>query len=215
MPTLAERVARLEHVILGAAPRPIARSFVRWRFPLAHHYLAGLKGIEIGASASNNYFVDAINVDRYESTNTVYKQEERRVARRIRHVDLVAPGDDLPFKDDAVDFVLASHVIEHIPDPIRALKEWVRVARRYVFLVVPHRDRTFDRDRPVTPVSELVQRNQAGFTSETDKHWSVWTCESFLELCDHVGLRVLDYQDPDTKMRNGFAVVIDAGGGSG
>ena len=66
---------------------------------------------------------------------------------------------------------------------------------------------------PITPVSELVQRNATHFTSEVDKHWSVWTCESFLELCDHLDLRVVDYQDPDTKMRNGFAVVIDAGAG--
>jgi SAM-dependent methyltransferase len=211
VPTLAERGAALEHRVLGIAPRPIAKRFVRWRFPLAQKYLAGLKGIEIGASSSNDYFVDAINVDRYEAMDTVYKREERRVARRVRHVDVVARGDDLPFKNDAVDFVLASHVIEHMPDPIRALEEWTRVARRYVFLVVPHRDRTFDRDRPLTPVSELIARNERGLTSEEDRHWSVWTCESFLGLCDRLGLRVVEYQDPDTKMRNGFAVVIDAG----
>ena len=52
--------------------------------------------------------------------------------------------------------------------------------------------------------------NRDGFTSEEDKHWSVWTCESFLEMCDAIGLRVADHQDPDDKVGNGFTVVIDA-----
>jgi SAM-dependent methyltransferase len=177
---------------------------------LAHRYLDGLTGIEIGGAAHNAFHLDTINVDRTDSMDTVYKREELELAGKAMAVDVVAPGDDLPFEDGAFDFVLASHVIEHMPDPIEALLEWVRVARRYVFLIVPHRDRTFDRDRPLTPVDELIDRHRRGFASQEDRHWSVWTCESFLELCDHLGLRVLEHQDPDDKQGNGFAVVIDA-----
>ena len=75
---------------------------------------------------------------------------------------------------------------------------------------MPHRDRTFDHDRPVTPVQELLERHRAGFLSDEDRHWTVWTCESFLELCDRIGLKVVDRLDPDDKVGNGFAVVIDA-----
>jgi hypothetical protein len=75
-------------------------------------------------------------------------------------------------------------------------------------VVVPHRDRTFDRDRPPTPVHELLERHAAGFTSSEDRHWSVWTAESFVELCEKVGLAVVEVQDPDDKQGNGFAVVI-------
>jgi SAM-dependent methyltransferase len=173
-------------------------------------YLGGLKGIEIGASAHNRYYLDAINVDRWGTTDTVYKREERKLAMHTAKVDVVAPGDDLPFEDDSVDFVFASHVIEHFPDPIRALYEWVRVARRYVLLVAPHRDRTFDADRDLTSADELLARHSEGFASEEDRHWSVWTCESFVELCERIGLRVVDHLDPDDKVGNGFAVVIDA-----
>lgn len=179
-------------------------------YQLAIRYLGGLSGAEIGGSSHNPFPVDAINIDRYEQMDTIYKDEERRHAGKALKVDLVAPGDDLPLEDNSVDFVLASHVIEHFPDPIKALLEWNRVASRYIFLVVPHRDRTFDSDRPLTPVDELVDRHTSGFSSDEDKHWSVWSCESFVELCERIGLTVVETEDPDKKVGNGFAVVIDS-----
>ena len=173
-------------------------------------YLEGLKGIEIGGSAHNNFRIDALNVDLHAGMDTVYKQEEWRLAGRKRKVDVVAPGDELPFDDDAVDFVFASHVIEHFADPVGAVKEWIRVARKYVVLVIPHRDRTFDHDRQLTPVDELIDRHEQGLSSTEDRHWSVWTLESFLELCDRLGLVVVGTLDPDDKVGNGFMVAIDA-----
>jgi SAM-dependent methyltransferase len=176
-------------------------------------YLGGLKGVEIGAASHNPFYLDAINVDRYPDDQTIYKQLERRLAGGASQVDVVARGDELPFAENSHDFVFSSHVIEHFPDPIKALYEWVRVARRYVVAVVPHRDRTPDAERPLTSIDELAQRHRERFTSEEDKHWSVWTCESFVEMCEAVGVSVLDYQDPDDKVGNGFTVVIDAGAG--
>jgi SAM-dependent methyltransferase len=188
------------------------RARARWRrwplLKLFHSYLDGLKGVEIGGAAHNDFKVDVLNVDRYAGMDTVYKQAERQVCGRAKPVDIVAPGHELPLEDKSFDFVLASHVIEHIPDPIAALKEWARVARKYIVLVVPHRDRTFDRDRPLTPVSELIERHESGFTSDEDRHWTVWTCETFLDLCEHIGFEVLEARDPDAKGGNGFALIL-------
>jgi SAM-dependent methyltransferase len=188
------------------------RARARWRrralVKLFHSYLDGLKGVEIGGAAHNDFKVDVLNVDRYAEMDTVYKDAERELWGRAKAVDIIAPGHELPLEDDSFDFVLASHVIEHIPDPIAALKEWARVARRYIVLVVPHRDRTFDRDRPLTPLSELIERHESGFTSDEDRHWTVWTCETFLELCEHIGFEVLEARDPDARDGNGFAVIL-------
>ena len=85
----------------------------------------------------------------------------------------------------------------------------MRVARRYVVVIAPHRDRTFDSGRPLTTIDELLERHRAGFTSDEDKHWSVWSCDSFIAMCDAANLKVIDYQDPDDKVGNGFTVVID------
>jgi len=191
-------------------PRALLVAILQRDSRFAHERLDGLRGVEIGAAAPQSYNVDTINVDRADTV--FYRQAQERVVGWAAPVDVVAEGDALPFDDDSFDFLLASHVIEHMPDPIRALREWVRVAANYVFLVVPHRDRTFDRGRPLTPISELVERHARRFSSTEDRHWSVWTCESFLDLCRHLGLAVLEYQDPDDMGRNGFAVLLDASG---
>jgi SAM-dependent methyltransferase len=210
-------VAALKDRIVEALPPSIRRPAMRayWvvrppRSRFVSQYLDGLQGIEIGAGSHNPYTLNAINVDRYATDDTVWKEAEREMHGRPAKVDVVAPGDDLPFADESYDFVFSSHVIEHFPDPIKALYEWVRVARRYVVMVVPHRDRTFDRDRDLSTVEELRERHEQGFASEEDKHWSVWTCESFIAMCDATGLVVVDHLDPDDKVGNGFAVVVDA-----
>jgi SAM-dependent methyltransferase len=188
----------------------LARLFLRRRSKFVSGYLGSSSGIEIGASSHNRFYLDAINVDRYAGYDTKHKRLERRLAGHVAKVDVVAPGDELPFENDSYDFVFSSHVIEHFPDPIKALREWVRVARRYVVVIVPHRDRTFDAGRPLTSVEELMERHRSGLRSEEDRHWSVWTCESFLAMCKAADLRTIDHQDPDDKVGNGFAVVIDA-----
>jgi SAM-dependent methyltransferase len=216
-PALATRLRkRLPAPVRAWLIDAFIRVQVLWRLlrrkssPFVSGYLDGLSGLEIGASSHNRFYLDAINVDRYSSDETIYKNMERRLTGHSAQVDVVANGDDLPFADNSRDFVFSSHVIEHFPDPLRALQEWVRVASRYVVAVVPHRDRTFDSDRELTTVEELIERHRSGFTSEEDKHWSVWTRESFLEMCEAAGFRVLDSQDPDDKVGNGFTVVLDA-----
>ena len=59
--------------------------------------------------------------------------------------------------DGSYDVVLASHVIEHIANPLGALAQWRRVLRPrgYVLLVVPHRDGTFDHRRAATTAEHL------------------------------------------------------------
>jgi SAM-dependent methyltransferase len=217
MNTIKSRVGDLlPACVKNAILNRMARATLLWhlirrrRSPFVSGYLAGMRGIEIGASSHNRFYLDAINVDRFGGNDTVYKREERRLVMHAVKVDVVAPGDELPFDESSYDFVFSSHVIEHFPDPLKALYEWVRVARRYVVVIAPHRDRTFDVDNPLTPVAELLERHRGGFTSDVDRHWSVWTCESFIELCNATGVHVVDSQDPDDKVGNGFTVVIDA-----
>ena len=139
----------------------------------------------------------------------MFKNEEEQFCGEKLKVDIESEGDSLPFDDKSYDFIISSHVIEHFFDPIKALKEWERVAKKYIFIIVPHKERTFDRDRPITTIKELEDRHKGKIPYDDGyKHHSVWDTKSFLELCEHLNFNVVDYMDVDDKVGNGFTVVI-------
>ena len=61
--------------------------------------------------------------------------------------------------DSSYEVVLASHCLEHIANPIRALTEWKRVLtnRGFLLAILPHKDGTFDWRRPVTPLEHMIR----------------------------------------------------------
>ncbi len=131
-------------------------------------------------------------------------------------VDIVSPGDQLPMGESSVDFVLSSHVIEHFPDPIKALREWHRVVKPggYLYITAPHKERTFDKERPRTTLAELIERHTTGKQPDPSAaHCSVWITEDFIELIRWLGWTIREVQDVDDKVGNGFTVVIQGGKG--
>ena len=181
---------------------------------LADKYLKGLRGIEIGGATYANFGLNTINIDYSddpESDTILYQIAEGVVPLKV---DIVSPGDDLPFKDNTFDFIFNSHAFEHFFDSIKALKEWMRVIRPggFIFMIVPHKERTFDKDRERTPLQELIDRHEGNIEPPNPMtyghHHSVWITEDVLELCEHLGYNVLEYQDVDDAVGNGFAIVI-------
>lgn len=83
---------------------------------------------------------------------------------------LVGEASDLSaIESGTYDAVLASHILEHLANPLAALEEWRRVLRPggRLVLVVPHREGTFDHRRPVTTLAHL-QKDAAEGTDEAD-----------------------------------------------
>lgn len=82
----------------------------------------------------------------------------------------VSEASDLSrIKDGTYDFVLSSHVLEHLANPIKALLEWKRVLkeRGILLLVVPHKQGTFDDRRQVTGLPHLISDYEKS-TPESD-----------------------------------------------
>jgi SAM-dependent methyltransferase len=72
---------------------------------------------------------------------------------RNRVIDAV---DLQGIEDSEYDFVLSCHSLEHIANPIKALKNWRRVAPGYLLLVLPYYRDTFDHLRPVTGLDHMI-----------------------------------------------------------
>lgn len=130
--------------------------------------LRGKRGLEIGGPSE--FFRSPVPV--YSSVgsldNCVFSTETMWEGKR----EDGAPFNFLPDKAgrnrvvDAVDldgiedseyqFVLSCHSLEHIANPIKALKNWRRVAPGYLLLVLPHYRDTFDHLRPVTALDHMI-----------------------------------------------------------
>lgn len=184
----------------------------------AHKYCVG-KGIEIGGSAHNPFGLDTLNVDYTDSMDTVFKKEEEHICGEALMVDIVAPGDNIPLPDATKDFVISSHVFEHFNNPIKALLEWDRLIKvgGIIFMIVPHKERTFDKPYPRTSIEHIVNDYQTGNTRPHENshgHDHVWITEDVVEIIrwimENCGVQweIAEVQDVDDKVGNGFTIVI-------
>ena len=55
--------------------------------------------------------------------------DELRGKNKKKQHDIISPIDDIPVKDNSFDCVLCTEVFEHIPEPIKAMKELVRICK--------------------------------------------------------------------------------------
>lgn len=127
--------------------------------PLVDKYLTNKNGIEIGASALNDFHL-------YEKGGSYCNVNFAIDAWMNLHksnytVNIVASGDDLPFKDNTFDYVFTSHVMEHFFDPIKAIQEHLRVIKKGGVLVyiIPHVDVIYDKGRDITDWKEIAKRH--------------------------------------------------------
>lgn len=88
-------------------------------------------------------------------------------------LQLIREATDLHgIQSGGFDVILSSHNIEHTANPLAALKEWRRVLRPggLLILIIPHKDGTFDRRRPVTPLAHLIEDFEASRAEDDEIH---------------------------------------------
>lgn len=87
---------------------------------------------------------------------------------------IIADAIDLSkIKSESYDFMLSSHVIEHIANPIKAVLEWKRVLKKdgIVVVVAPDMRHTYDRKRPLTEFDHVKQDFLNEMDEEDDTHF--------------------------------------------
>lgn len=62
------------------------------------------------------------------------------------------------FRSGSYDCVISSNCLEHVANPLKALREWSRVIRPggYLLLILPNKAANFDHRRAVTPFQHLL-----------------------------------------------------------
>lgn len=65
-----------------------------------------------------------------------------------------------PIPDDSYDVVLSSHSLEHIANPLKALKEWIRIIKKggHIVLILPEKSKCFDHKREHTKFPVLLDK---------------------------------------------------------
>lgn len=125
----------------------------------------GKNGIEIGGPSgifrdllpiySVIDSIDSVN----HSNNTIWtNQLAEQIAENYRHKYICNATDLSIIPDASYDFLLSSHCLEHIANPLKAVGEWLRILRHgaYVLIIVPDKRYTFDHMRPITQFDHIL-----------------------------------------------------------
>lgn len=155
---------RLESLYRNIFPKRIKN------YNLYKNKFKNLKGLEIGGPSlafTDKGFLPLYsligNLDGCNfSENTVWEGEissgqNYKYGNRTGTQFIFDGGNLELIPDNSYDFILSCHSLEHMANPIKALEEWQRVIKNnsYILMIIPHKDNTFDRNRPITTLDHL------------------------------------------------------------
>jgi predicted SAM-dependent methyltransferase len=149
------------------------------RRAVANRFLRG-EGIEIGAlhqpleipRAARVKYVDRMSVPELRRQ---YKELEQA---RLVDTDIIDNGEVLAtIGDTTQDFVIANHFLEHCQNPFLTFQNLFRVLKSggILYLAVPDKRFTFDRDRPCTTIDHLMRDFSEGPDWSRRQHFEEWS----------------------------------------
>ena len=135
-------------------------------------------GIEIGAlnqpaPLPKELSVSYCDVISQEEAKRLFPETDSNNLVTVNHLIDLDNSGLRQFKSNSLDFVILSHVIEHVANPIAVLDELFRVCKPtgHVVLAVPDKDYTFDKPRQLTPFTHLLEEYRQHVTTVSDAHY--------------------------------------------
>lgn len=158
-------------------------------------------GLEIGALHNPAPIPDHCTVDycdvitKAEAIQLFPELEPDTIVEPVYICDLDTQGLQ-PIQNEQFDFVVISHVIEHVANPIYIVGEVLRVLKYggLLVMVCPDKRYTFDRERQRTPFMHLINDYQNHVDTVTDDHFR----DLLLGVYPH--LRGLSQEELDTHI---------------
>lgn len=158
-----------------ATTNPLERRMMGGFFAALDSCLEGLRPrvvVEVGAGEGH---VTGRLVQRFPAADVIgldlpdesLTEHWRQVGVPMFHGD----ATKLPFADGAIDVIVCLEVLEHVPDPERALAELARVCGGTAVLSVPR--------EPVWRVGNMARGRYLGDLGNTPGHVNHWSARSF------------------------------------
>lgn len=116
-----------------------------------------------------------------------YSKEAIQIGKKINPDLNLKQGSiyDSKFKDNSFDLVVCTEVLEHLEDPKKALKEVLRISKKYVLLSVPNE-----------PLFLLSNFTQWGKDIGHINHWTFWGFEGFVKRNAGVNFKIISRKYP-------------------
>jgi len=169
------------------------------RKEIASQYIVG-EGIEVGALNAPLEVPNGAKVkyvDRMSAKN-LQQQYPELSTLSVLDPDIIDDGEKLlTLANNTYDFVIANHMIEHCQNPIGAIQNFLRVLKvgGILYMGVPNKHYTFDRDRPLTTLDHLVKDYHEG--PEWSKHGHY---QEYVRLVDKM---------PEAKIAERMKLLLD------
>ena len=102
--------------------------------------------------------------------------------------------------DSKYDFLISSHNIEHLANPLNTIQEWKRVVKPggYFLFILPNKEGTFDHKRPVTTIDHLINDLNKKTTEDDQTHFEEVLALHDLSI-DPGGLNYEDFKQRTLK----------------
>lgn len=149
-------------------------------FNVYKKYFVGKNGIEIGGlsqifSSEIPIYPVVRNVDGCNFSSQTVWEGQVQEGNNYNFFDskngyqYICEASDLNgIPSEKYDFIISSHCLEHCANTLKTVKEWLRVIKKrgVILLVLPDKRYTFDRKRPVTKFSHVLD----DYTNEVNEN---------------------------------------------
>jgi SAM-dependent methyltransferase len=165
--------------VLEDPARPFRGGGAALRRFVAAQYCAG-EGLEIGALHRPMPLPDGARaryIDSFDTAELIRLWSPEVDGHDVIPVDIVTDATTLLGVPDAgADFIIASHVVEHLEDPIRCVFSLLRVIKPggAAIVIIPDRRHTFDAKRPPTPGAHVLRDYYSGPGWSRRAHYEEW-----------------------------------------
>lgn len=127
----------------------------------AYLYAAGIHGVNFNASTVWEGQIEAGKTYRYMDG---YPKNKQYISEAAELKDV---------SNNQYDFLLSCHSLEHITNPIKALKRWQEVIKPggKIVIIVPNKEVTFDINHPYTTFQHLPDDYNNGVAETGETHF--------------------------------------------